>query len=69
MNEIIIKVEGMACTGCENRIQNALKTIDGVENVIASHTDGTVKVTLNNDVEESVLKEKIEDLGFDVKED
>lgn len=69
MKEIIIKVEGMMCNGCENRIQNALKTIEGVENVVANHTNGTVTVTSSNEVEEKALKEKIEDIGFEVKED
>lgn len=69
MKETIIKVEGMVCNGCENRVQNALKTIKGVENVVANHTNGTVTVTLSNEVEENTLKEKIEDIGFEVKED
>lgn len=66
MNEIIIKVKGMACEGCENRIKNALSTIEGVEKVSANHTNGQVIVTLNKEVEEEVLKSKIEDLGFSV---
>lgn len=69
MKEILIKVEGMVCSGCENRIQNALKTVDGVISVVANYGDGTVKVILNSEIEENILKEKIEDLGFDVKED
>ena len=69
MKEILIKVEGMACSGCENRIQNALKTVDGVISVVANYGEGTVKVILNSEIEENILKEKIEDLGFDVKED
>ncbi len=69
MKETIIKVEGMVCNGCENRVQNALKNIDGVENVVADHTTGTVTVTSKNEVAESVIKEKIEDIGFEVKED
>ena len=68
MEEIILKVEGMVCNGCENRVQNALKTIEGVENVVADHTAGTVKVSVKEDVDENVLKEKIEDIGFEVKE-
>lgn len=68
MKEIIIKVEGMVCNGCENRIKNALKTIKGVENVAANHTNGIVTVTSNDEVEEALLKEKIEDIGFEVKE-
>ncbi len=69
MKETIIKVEGMVCGGCENRVQNALKTIEGVENVVADHVNGTVTVTTKAEVSKSVMKEKIEDIGFEVKED
>ena len=66
MKETIIKVEGMVCNGCENRIQNVLKTIEGVENVIANHINGTVTVTHKEEVSENIIKEKIEDIGFKV---
>ncbi len=69
MKKTIIKVEGMVCNGCENRVQNALKTIEGVENVVANHTNGTVIITSKDEVSESIMKEKIEDIGFEVKED
>lgn len=69
MKETMIKVEGMVCNGCENRVQNALKTIEGVETVVADHTAGTVKVTSKEEVSEKDLKAKIEDIGFEVKED
>ena len=68
MKELIIKVDGMVCSGCENRVQNVLRTIRGVEKVVANHTNGTVTVTLNNEIEIDTLKEKIEDIGFKVKE-
>lgn len=69
MKEIVIKVEGMVCNGCEKRVQNALKTLEGIEKVDADHTNGTVTITSKNEVEENVIKEKIEDIGFKVKED
>ena len=69
MKETVIKVEGMVCNGCENRIKNALKNIEGIENVVADHNTGIVTVTSKDEVTESVMKEKIEDIGFDVKED
>ena len=31
MKEINLKVEGMMCTGCENRIQNAVKNMNGIK--------------------------------------
>lgn len=63
MKETIIKVQGMACEGCENRIQNALKNMEGIENVVANHKEGTVTITANETLINSI-KEKIEDLDF-----
>ena len=61
------KVEGMMCTGCENRIQNAVKNMNGIKSVKADHTTGTVKIEAEDGIEESKIKEKIENIGFDVK--
>ena len=68
MKEMKLKIEGMMCTGCENRVQNALKTIEGVEEVKANHQDGTVRVKANDNVELSAIKEKVEDIDYEVKE-
>lgn len=68
MKEIVFKVEKMSCTGCENRIQNALKEMNGVEMVIADHIKKSVKIVAAIDVEIKQLKETIEDLGFEVIE-
>lgn len=70
MKEIQIKVNGMVCEGCENRVKNALSTLDGVESIEASHKTGIVTVISNKEFERSVIEEKINDLGFEtVKED
>ena len=69
MKEIIIKVEGMVCNGCENRVKNILKIIEGVESVVANHTNGTVTINAKDEVSVDAMKEKIEDIGFKVKED
>lgn len=65
MKETIIKVQGMACEGCENRIQNALKNMEGIEKVVANHKEGTVIVKAN-EIDIDKVKERIEDLGFTV---
>lgn len=66
MKEINIKVDGMVCGGCENRVKNAVSTIAGVEAVKANHNDGSVVVTAKDDVLEQAIKDKIEDIGFTV---
>lgn len=68
MEELVLKVEGMHCSGCENRVKNALEQIDGIEEVKASHEDGEVVITLSHEVSMAEVKEAIEDLGFEVKE-
>lgn len=69
MEEIILNVEGMHCTGCENRIKNALSEIDGIKEVTADHNNGKVSIKVNSKVNIDEIKERIDDLGFNVKED
>ena len=68
MKEVIVMVQGMMCEGCETRIQNALKVQKEVQEVKADHTTGKVVVTLQEELEEKIIREKIENLGFEVKE-
>ena len=62
---VTFNVEGIMCSGCENRINNALKDIEGVISVNASHKTKTVTVEMAKDITK-ILKDKIEALGFDV---
>ena len=70
MKETILIVNGMMCGGCENRVKNAIKNIEGVENVTADHNTGKVIVISDNEVSEENIKEALEDIGYEVvKED
>ena len=66
MKETNLIVNGMMCGGCENRIKNAIKNIEGVENVTADYNTGKVIVISNNEVSEEIIKEKLEDIGYEV---
>ena len=68
MKEMTMKVSGMVCGGCENRVKNAVNSIEGVEEVAADHTSGIVTIKANEDVLEEKVKERIEDIGFEVVE-
>ena len=39
MENLELKVQGMKCTGCENRIKKALTTLKEVKEVTASFKD------------------------------
>ena len=70
MKKISLKVNGMVCNGCENRVINALKDIEGIESVSANHNSETVIVTSKEEIEEKIIEETIENLGFEIiKED
>ena len=69
MKELVFNVKGMMCKGCENRVENALKNIDGIEDVKADHNLEQVKVTLSKDVNKEEIINKIEDIGYEAKED
>ena len=64
--EKVLKVEGMMCPHCEARVKKVLEELDGVTEVVASHTEGTATITLSKDVPDDVLKKTVEDQGYTV---
>ena len=65
MEEYTLDVEGMSCTGCEERVTNAAKQVDGIHRAEADYETGTVKITGESDSEDAV-RESIYDAGYDV---
>ena len=49
INEYTIKIAGMMCDGCENTVANAIKEVDGVIDVVVSHTEGTARVKYDSE--------------------
>lgn len=67
MKNIELKVKGMMCSGCENRVKNALESMEGVTEVKANHETGLVEITADENIEINILKEKIDDIGYEVE--
>ena len=67
MKEIVLNVEGMMCSGCENRVKNIVSKIEGVTDVKASHETNTVKINGEDNLDIEEVKNKIIDLGYEVK--
>ena len=68
--KIEIRISGMSCTGCENRVENVLKNIENVESVNANYNTGIVEIETNDikNLDINVIKEALEDLGYDILE-
>ena len=60
-------VEGMSCGHCEKAVKNALGELEGVKNVFVNLETKQVEVE-GDDLDNSILKEAIEDAGYDVLE-
>ena len=65
--KVQLAVTGMTCGGCENAVTRAVRQINGVEDVTASHAAGQVGVTFDESkVNAGMIRERIEALGYNV---
>ncbi|ADU75545.1 sulfite exporter TauE/SafE [Acetivibrio thermocellus AD2] len=61
-------VQGMTCTGCETRIENVLRKLDGVTDVKASYTSSTVYVAYDKSkLNLDKIIETVEKLDYKIK--
>lgn len=61
-----IFIEGMKCEGCVNRVRNVLSSIPEVKRCIVSLEEKKAELILTKDISDSIIKEKIQSLGFQV---
>ncbi|MBP0990174.1 MAG: HAD-IC family P-type ATPase, partial [Oscillospiraceae bacterium] len=62
---LTLKVGGMMCNNCERHVVNALKQIEGITDVSADHTTGTVTVTYTFAPDEALIQKVVEELGYE----
>ncbi|MBC8569760.1 heavy-metal-associated domain-containing protein [Zongyangia hominis] len=58
-------VDGMSCSACSRRIEEGLKKLQGVREVEV-HLDAKTVVVSGDSLDQRVLKNEIEALGYDV---
>ena len=63
-----MKIEGMMCGHCEAAVKKALESLEGVEEAIVSHEEGTAVVSMTNEVSDDVLTQTVEDKDYKVTE-
>lgn len=69
MKILELKIEGMHCEGCSNRLEKILNNIEGVQNaeVILDSKKAIIELNEEADLKETI-KEAIIDAGFEVVE-
>lgn len=67
MENLTIKIEGMSCNHCKAAVEQALKTLPGVESAQVDLKAGTAEVVFDaNKVDEVQLKNAITEAGYEV---
>lgn len=65
MKNIELKIEGMHCEGCSNRLEKVLNNLEGVSTASVSLEDKKANIEFNEDIINiDNIKEAIEDAGF-----
>jgi Cu+-exporting ATPase len=59
-------IEGMSCNHCKMRVEKALGEIEGVDNVTVDLEAKKATMEIVSEVGDDVLKEAVEDAGYDV---
>jgi len=61
-----LKIDGMMCPHCEANVKATLEDLTGVAAAEVSHKNGTAVVTLDCDIENSILQNAVEGKGYTV---
>lgn len=61
-----VKVKGMSCNHCVAAVKNALKEVQGVNEVSVSLETGEVAISHSVPVNMNVIRELIEDAGYEI---
>ena len=62
------EVKGMQCEHCSNAVKKELLTLEEVNNVEVDLKTGRVDLELSKDIDNEVLKKKIEEVGYKINE-
>ena len=60
----IVKIEGMSCDHCANKVKNALMNIDDVKGVKVNLSKKEAIISSNNKLDKDLIKKLIEDLDY-----
>ncbi len=63
-----IEIDGMMCEHCVKHVKDALLKIEGINDVVVSLKDENAIISASCDIDNSLIKNAIEDAGYSVKD-
>ncbi len=63
MNKIVLKIDGMHCDGCANRLQNALNKKENIKSAKVSFEKKQAEIEYEK-ISKEEIEEYIEEIGF-----
>lgn len=67
MKSIVLQVEGMSCSHCEQSVTKAVSALDGIASVVVSLREKTVTVQYDEEkASPAAMARAIDDQGYDV---
>ncbi|QKS71340.1 heavy-metal-associated domain-containing protein [Paenalkalicoccus suaedae] len=66
MKSVVLQVEGMTCGHCKSAVEGAALSVDGVKQAAVDLAANTVSVEMDEQVDVNLVKQEIEDQGYDV---
>ncbi len=68
MKKTTLKITGMSCAHCVNKIETALQSLQGVENAKVNLKKGTVKVKFDETIQTlGTLAVAVQEVGYGVE--
>ncbi|MDD6800838.1 MAG: heavy metal-associated domain-containing protein [Firmicutes bacterium] len=64
-----IRIEGMKCTHCQQRMKKALEAIDGIKSADVIFESGEAVLELEKDVSNAIIADTVKKAGFSIKAD
>ena len=65
--KMTLRVEGMMCGHCENRVKGVLEKIPGIEEAHADHSKGEVRIICSQAPDEQAIEAAISQAGYSYK--
>ncbi len=63
---VVLRVQGMTCEGCEQRLTAAVRRVAGVRSARAGHTAGVLEVELGPEADREAVAARVAGAGFTV---